>query len=412
MWTSLTSTFEALRMALEAIWAHKMRASLTLLGVIIGVSTIIASMTIIAGIRSIIDDQMENALSANVFQVQRYDNVGFQFGPRKRQRRPKMVPELADAVRERCPSVRAVGVECWKGGMMVRRGGLESDPTIQVAGGTPEFAINNGLYVARGRFLTNQDVLSGRNVIVIGDDVVESLFSAMDPIGEFVRIGPHRFEIIGTFEKRGEALGESLDRYCCIPLETFFRIYGERSIYLTVQAWSLDEFDQAQEEVIEVMRVERGLKPGEPNDFAIWTPATLQESFRGFSQATTFAAFGICVVSLLVAGIGIMNIMLVSVTERTREIGVRKALGGTRRGILWQFVIEAIMLSEVGGGIGIVLGFLLAILVNHFLNFPTPVPIWSVLLSVIFCSVVGLVFGIWPAVKASRLHPIEALHYE
>lgn len=410
----LTAVFESLRMALDAVWAHKLRAALTLLGVVVGVATIIASMTVIAGVRSIIDDQMKNALSANVFQVQRYELIMFGPHDRERERRPKLEPELADAIRERCPSVRAVGVEAWAewGGLTARRGGLKSDPTIQLAGGTPEFALNNGLFVDRGRFLADMDVMSGRHVIVIGDDVVESLFGTIDPIGEYIRIGSDRYEVIGTFEKRGEALGQSQDRFCCIPLSTFFRIYGKRSVNLTVQAWSAEVFERAIEEVTEVVRVERGLKPGQPNNFYIWTPETLQQSFSNISRWVSVSAFGICAISLLVAGIGIMNIMLVSVTERTREIGVRKALGGKRVSILRQFVIEAVMLSEVGGGIGILVGFLAAVVINHFLKFPTPIPVWSITLSVIFCSAVGLIFGIWPAMKAARLNPIEALRHE
>jgi putative ABC transport system permease protein len=410
----LTAIFESLRMALDAVWAHKLRAALTLLGVIVGVATIIASMTVIAGVRSIIDDQMKNALSANVFQVQRYELTMFGPHDRERERRPKLEPELADAIRARCPSVRAVGVEAWAewGGLIARRGGLKSDPNIQLAGGTPEFALNNGLYVDRGRFLAEMDIVSARHVIVIGDDIVESLFGTIDPIGEYIRIGSDRYEVIGTFEKRGEALGESQDCFCCMPLSTFFNLYGKRSVNLTVQAWSAEIFEQAIEEVTEVMRVERGLKPGQPNNFYIWTPETLQQSFSNISRWVSVAAFGICAISLLVAGIGIMNIMLVSVTERTREIGVRKALGGKRVSILRQFVIEAIMLSEVGGAIGILVGFLAAVVINHFLKFPTPIPVWSITLSVIFCSAVGLIFGIWPAVKAARLNPIEALRYE
>jgi putative ABC transport system permease protein len=410
----LTAIFESLRMALDAVWAHKLRAALTLLGVIVGVATIIASMTVIAGVRSIIDDQMKNALSANVFQVQRYELTIFGPHDRERERRPKLEAELADAIRARCPSVRAVGVEAWAdyGGLMARLGGLKSDPTIQLAGGTPEFALNNGLYVDRGRFLAEMDIVSARHVIVIGDDIVESLFGTIDPIGEYIRIGSDRYEVIGTFEKRGEALGESQDCFCCMPLSTFFNLYGKRSVNLTVQAWSAEIFEQAIEEVTEVMRVERGLKPGQPNNFYIWTPETLQQSFSNISRWVSVAAFGICAISLLVAGIGIMNIMLVSVTERTREIGVRKALGGKRVSILRQFVIEAIMLSEVGGAIGILVGFLAAVVINHFLKFPTPIPVWSITLSVIFCSAVGLIFGIWPAVKAARLNPIEALRYE
>lgn len=181
---------------------------------------------------------------------------------------------------------------------------------------------------------------------------------------------------------------------------------------LTIQAWSSDLFEQAQNEVIEVLRAERGLKPGQKNNFALWTPDQMQESFTKMTAWIGYAAFGITGISLLVAGIGIMNIMLVSVTERTREIGLRKAVGGKRSSILRQFLIEAVMLSEAGGLFGIIIGYCIAIMVNASMQYPAPVPIFAIFLAVVFCSVVGIGFGMWPAVKAARLDPIDALRYE
>ncbi|MBU1921024.1 ABC transporter permease, partial [bacterium] len=272
---------------------------------------------------------------------------------------------------------------------------------------------NNSMYIARGRPITYQDVLSARRVIVIGNDPYEQLFKYMDPIGQNIRIDGQQFEVIGVFEERGSLLGNSQDSYSWIPLSTFERIWGDwRDINLTIQAYSADVYESAQQEVIEALRVERGLMPGQPNNFGLWTPDLLQYQFNQQTGWIGVAAFGICGVSLLVAGIGIMNIMLVSVTERTREIGIRKALGGTRTSILRQFLIEAIMLSEVGGAIGIFLGYGVAIAINQNLNFPAPVPVWAVFLAVIFCSVVGIGFGMWPAIKAARLDPIEALRHE
>jgi putative ABC transport system permease protein len=356
---------------------------------------------------------MKNMLSANVFQVQRYEQrMGIHFDNERRIRRPEIKAEYADAIRERCPSVRSVGVESWHWGEKITLGGLETNQNQSVAGGSIEFAANNALVIVRGRAITEQEEISGRRVIVLGAEAVNALFGGLDPVGEYVHVGTSQFEVIGTFEERGALLGESQDRYHWIPLSTFFRIYGKQSVNLTVQSWSSDDFESAQQEVIECMRVERGLKPGQPNNFAMFNADMVQASFNDMTSWIGYAAFGICGISLLVAGIGIMNIMLVSVTERTREIGLRKALGGTRSSILRQFIIEAVMLSEVGGAIGILVGYSIAIAVNNMLHFPAPVPVWAVILSVIFCSVVGLGFGIGPAVKAARLDPIEALRYE
>ncbi|MCB9367270.1 MAG: ABC transporter permease [Calditrichaeota bacterium] len=410
---SLYSYWESFRMALDAMRAHKMRALLTLVGVVIGVATIISMMTVLGGIKYKIDDAMLNSLGANVFQVQRYDSdAGIHFGPRRRKWRPKIEESYAKEILERCPSVRAVGVESWTFGRRLSRGGMETNSDNSLAGGSVEFGPNNSRYVTLGRPITQQDVNSARRVIVLGYDAYKSLYYGADPIGTYVRVDGQKFEVIGVFEERGEMFGESQDRENWIPLSTFERIYGEKSVNLTVQAWDPKAFRKAQGEVIEAMRVVRGLRPGEENNFGMWTPDLMQKQFTEQTAWIGIAAFGICGISLLVAGIGIMNIMLVSVTERTREIGVRKALGGTRSSILRQFLIEATTLSLVGGAIGILLGYGVAIFINNNLNFPAPVPVWAVLLAAIFCTFVGVGFGMWPAVKASRLDPIDALRYE
>ncbi|MBI5060094.1 ABC transporter permease [candidate division KSB1 bacterium] len=408
------SVWESLRMALGAMWAHKLRAALTLLGVMIGVMTIISTMTVLGGIKHSITTSMQNSLAVNVFQVQRYDDNGggIHMGPRQRQRRPEIEPEYADVIRERCPSVRAVGVEAWEFGYTLRRGSLESNPSQQIAGGSAEFAFNNGYNLALGRPITQQDIAADRDVIVLGWAAYKKLFDRLSPLGNFVRVAGHKFEVIGVFEERGSLLGESKDNDNWIPISAWFRVFGDRSVNLTVQAWSGGVFDQAQQEVIEAMRSVRGLKPGQKNNFAMWTPDMVQNQFNQMTAVVGIAAFGICAISLLVAGIGIMNIMLVSVTERTREIGLRKALGGTRSSILRQFLIEAFMLSQVGGLVGIMLGYIVAAVINNQLHFPAPIPIWAVSLAVIFCSVIGIGFGMWPAIKAARLDPIEALRYE
>ncbi len=408
------SMLEALRMALAAMRAHKLRTALTLLGVTIGVMTIISTTTVLGGVKHRVTNVMANSLSVDVFQVQRHDNdAGIHVGPSTRERRPKITADYAEAIKERCPSVKSVGVEVWEFGYTFQRGSLKSNPNQQLAGGTIEFGPNNGYNVVQGRPIMQQDIDGARRVVVIGHHVAKRLFERENPIGQTVKVAGEKFEVVGVFEERGSVLGESLDNDNWLPISTWFQIFDpRRSVNLTVQAWSPQVYDQAQQEVIECLRVERGLKPGQKNNFAMWTPDSRKQVFDNMLGSVGYAAFGICGISLLVAGIGIMNIMLVSVTERTREIGLRKALGGTRGSILRQFLIESVMLSEVGGFVGIALGYGIGFGLSNFINYPAPVPGWAVLLAIIFCSVVGVGFGMWPAVKASRLDPIEALRYE
>ena len=398
-------------MALQAIWAHKMRSFLTLLGVIIGVTTIIAMMAVITGIQRMMESEMSE-LSSNVFQVQRYEpRVGIHIG--RRARRPDITVENAKAIRERCPSVANVGPEVWRWGNQVSYAGEKTNPNIVLAGGVPAFMYNNAEYVHEGRFLTDLDVEYNRSVAVIGQDVINKLFPYEEPIGKRVRINGKPFEVIGILEERGTSFGESRDNHVVIPITTFQKQYGKkRSINITVQAVSAARMNQAIEEVRTVMRVERGLKSYEDDNFGIWSSNTLIESFNKFTLWIKIAAIGICGVSLLVAGIGIMNIMLVSVRERTREIGIRKALGAKRRHIMVQFLIEAVVLTEIGGGIGILVGVVLPMVLASSIHLPTAVPVWACVLGVVFCSIVGIGFGLWPAMKAARLDPIVALRYE
>lgn len=402
-------------MAFHAIWTHKMRSFLTLLGVIIGVTTIIAMMTVITGIQRIMEKEMSE-LTTNVFQVQRYEpQMGIHVDGDwwARRRRPNITIENAKTIRERCPSVANVGPEVWQWGTQVSYQSEKTNPNISLAGGTPEFMFNNGIFVREGRFLTELDVEYRRQVVVLGQDIVNRLFPYENPVEKRVRINGHPFEVIGLLEEQGSSFGHSNNGIVIIPITAFQKLFGkERSINITVQSVSAEKMNQAMEEVRTVMRIERGLKSYEPDNFAMFSSNTLIESFNKFTFWIKAAAVGICAVSLLVAGIGIMNIMLVSVRERTREIGVRKALGAKRRHIMIQFLIEAVVLTEIGGAIGIVVGIVLPMVLASAYKIPTAVPIWACVLGIVFCSVVGITFGLWPAMKAARLDPIVALRYE
>ncbi|MFH1861210.1 MAG: ABC transporter permease [bacterium] len=403
---------ESIRLAFSAIVAHKLRSALTLLGVIIGVTTIIGVMTIIRGIQVQIETQLRQ-LTADVFQVQRFDpQMGFSFR-RRDHTRPKITLEEALAIQEHCPSVSLVGPEVWKFGQTMARGDERTNPNVVLAGGYPEFAPNNGYNISRGRFISMDDVNRTRRVVVLGHAIAQKLFPFDDPLGQEVRLERGRFRVIGIFEETGGLFGSNNDNHAVIPFSSFRKLYGKnRSINITVKAVSPQRFEQAKDEVVSLLRRMRGLKSDEPDDFAIWSPDNLVDNFNQMTLVVRVASIGIAAISLLVAGIGIMNIMLVSVTERTREIGVRKAIGARRAQILTQFLIEAVVLSEFGGIIGVVLGVTLPLWIGKAFNVPAAVPFWAIVLGLIFCSGIGILFGFWPAVRASRLDPIEALRYE
>ena len=405
---------ENTKMAFTAIWTHKLRSFLTLLGVIIGVTTIIAMMTIITGLQREIERDMSE-LAPNTFQVQRYDiDMGFNAHSRKRKYRSIIIRQYTDAINEKCPSVMMAGAEVWHYEKEVRHRDRKTNPNVVISGATPEYQVNNSCYVAEGRFITVADDDFNRQVAVIGYQLKEKLFEFESPVGKRITIDGRKYTIVGVIEEKDTVFGNSIyNNTVVIPLSTCEKAYGNlRSVNITIQARSANVFEKAKEEVINVMRVERGLRPNEPNDFALWSSNTLIDSFNKMTFWIKIAAVGICAVSLLVAGIGIMNIMLVSVTERTREIGIRKAVGGKKRHILTQFIIEAVVLSEIGGFIGVGTGYAAGLIFGAATNIPTAVPVWAVILGLVFCSVVGIVFGIWPAAKAANLEPIEALRWE
>ncbi len=404
---------DTLNLALSAFRTNKMRSILTLLGIIIGVMTIIAMQSLITGLRKSIDEQVSE-LGNNVFQVQKWPAINM--GPHDRDKyrnRKDITYEDAMAVRERVSAASAVGAEVWNWGQELRYKDRKTLANTQIAGVTPEFLENNGLEIGEGRFVTAEDVDLNVAVTVIGADIVDKLFPIEDPIGKEIKIMGRRFEVVGIFAKKGSVFGQSQDNKLAIPFHQFEKLFGkERSINITVQAATPALLETAMDQTIGVMRTQRKVKPGVENDFELYSNDTITGFFDNLTKYVRIVAIAIASISLLVAGVGIMNIMLVSVTERTREIGIRKSVGAKRSDILWQFLIEAIVLSEVGGIIGIVLGLGIGKLVDALTPVPAAVPIWTVFLGLIFCSFVGLVFGVYPAMKAAKLDPIVALRYE
>ncbi|RMF61189.1 MAG: FtsX-like permease family protein [Calditrichaeota bacterium] len=405
---------ELIRTAFTQIRAHRMRSFLTTLGIVIGIGTVILIVSVLEGFRSSIEHDL-NVLGANTFQVQRYDfsNQGFEEAGR-RQYRKRLTRDLADAIRENCASVKLVGAENWKHGQVIAYKGEKTNPNISVGGATPEFALTNGYFIAEGRFLTSQDVHLHRKVVILGMDVVDKLFPLQEPLGREVRIAGQKFRVVGVFDRQGSStFGQSRDDLVVIPITTWEELFGKNhSVNITVMAKSPELYETAQAEVIGILRKKRKVPPGEENDFFIFSNETLVESFNNIAQKIQLAGIGIGIISLIVGGIGVMNIMLVSVTERTREIGIRKAVGAREQDILKQFLMEAITLCLVGGILGFLVGIGLAAIISVLAKFPMAVPLWSIVASLVVTTLIGLASGLYPARKAARLQPIETLRYE
>ena len=408
-------------MSLQAIRANKLRSSLTLFGIVMGVASIIAVMTAISVVQGTMEKEM-SILGAQTFQIQKWPR-GFSTEEERLEamRWPPVTLDEADALREYSQNIDIVGPELWDFGFKVEYRG-ESIDQATICGGTPEYAPNNTHYVGHGRNLSQMDVRAARRVVVIGHAVADQLFPFVDPIGRDVRIDGREYEVIGVFDEKQSAFGGQYDQYLLIPVSTFTSIYGmtgregwPRSVNVTLHAKSPELVDDAIAEATSIMRRIRHLKHDEPDNFTLFNSESTIDQFNTMTAGIKIGAFIIGFIALVVAGIGIMNIMLVSVTERTREIGIRKSLGAKPRDILRQFLLEAVVLCNVGGVIGVLIGFMFGnVLVKAGMSpsFEAVVPVEWAVAGLLFCTVVGIVFGMLPAAKAARLNPVEALAYE
>ncbi len=404
---------ESFRSALESIRAHGFRSLLTSLGIIIGVTSVIAVVSIVQGLSYTVNSQFAG-LGGNSLTIRSYTPFKKQLQgrfARLRDHDMQVIERRIDGISHLTPVLYT---------QSGRRGGISyrsQSSFSQVIGIGPSYLEVNSVFPQEGRFFTHEDDERRRLVCLIGVDVIENLEMPENPVGEYFRIGSEWCKIVGVLEKRGELLGFSQDDYVLLPYSTAKRIMGtSRDLDIQIQLLvdDITRQEEVKERIRRVLRQEHGLKSGEPDDFRVQTPEQLTESFNTVINTITAVSAGIVGISLLVGGIGIMNIMLVSVTERTREIGILKALGATRQDILLQFLIEALTLCMIGGLAGVAIGFGLGAMVSALLpGFPEAhVPLWAVGLSFGFCAAVGIVFGIVPAAKAAQLDPIDALRYE
>jgi len=411
--------FDTFVMSLNAIRTNKLRSSLTLVGIVLGVASIIAVMTSISIIQSAMEKEM-TVLGTQTFQVQKWPN-GFSSDKQRRaaMKWPPVTVEEAQLIRDNVRSVDFVGTEFWDGGKVVSYRNTTTEPRTSLCGGSPEYPENNTHFIEIGRNISRMDMLMARKVVVIGNALAEELFPFSDPIGKMITVDKRKYEVIGVFIKKESAFGGPYDTMALIPGTTYTNIYGsvngrgfQRSANVTIHSRTPELLQDAIEETRQVLRRARNLKHNEDDNFFYFTSLSQIENFNKTTAGVKVGAFVLGTVSLIVAGIGIMNIMLVSVTERTKEIGIRKSLGAKRRNILTQFLFEAVVLCNVGGIIGILIGFGLGNVMTVVTNFDANIPFEWAILGMIFCSVIGVTFGMIPAIKASKLNPIDALAYE
>ena len=407
---------EFIQIALRAIVSNKLRSSLTLLGVVIGVWAITSMQGVVKGFDHAMQEQL-SALGSESFVIQKFPAV--MIGQRwwRYARRKDFSYEDALYLQATSPSVQAATAVIERRIQTIKYKDKKTAPDVRVIGTMAEYLTTESVDLASGRFITDDDVTHSRQVAVLGRDVAAELFPYRDPIDQRILVGNQGFVVAGVLDQAAVTFGESPDEIVIIPITAYQKVFtssqrGMSTTALIVRAWDAQSVDQAADEVVALLRVRRKVPLGEENDFELITAESLMGTMMTFTGYIRIAAIGIAAISLLVAGIGIMNIMLVSVMERTREIGTRKAVGATRRDIRVQFLIEAVLLSELGAAVGIVLAVLTAAGLSPVLHMAVRVPLWAMVAAVGYCSVIGIFFGLFPANKASKLDPIEALRYE
>jgi putative ABC transport system permease protein len=405
-------------MALGSLGANKLRAALTMAGITIGVFSIICVMTAIGALQNSIESGI-SFLGSNVFQFAKYPvNIDAGGNVKKKYQNRRNITyqqavRYAELMRGDAQDIclKSFGRDL-KGQAVY--GGVKTTPSLTIVGTNQGFLAANAFTLGYGRNLNEEDVALARAVAVVGKNIEKRLFPHESPIGKVLRMSGHTYTIVGVLAEKGTSFGESQDDFFLMPITRFFQNYGEnsRTVNVATQPFSTELYNRTLDKGITAMRIARGLRPDQPNDFEIYTNDSLKTAFASVAGVIRIGAFVISFIALVAAGIGIMNIMLVSVTERTKEIGVRKSIGARSRDILRQFLAEAVFISEAGGIIGIILGVIAGDLLAMVLKADVIFPVGWAVTGLVVCSVIGIGFGLYPAYRAASLDPIEALRFE
>ena len=400
-------------MAIDAIRQNKLRSILTLLGISIGVFSVIGVMTAIRTLESSVQSGL-NVFAANTFVIQKYPSIQIGRRDKKIRNRKNIDYDQYKKLKERAKLPVLVSVSEGSSIRNVKYKDISVKNYVSLLGGDEGSIRMYKTFISDGRNIAPDDVRYARNVCVLGMDVVDRLFPFEDPLSKKIQIEGLNYYVIGITERQGEAFGQSQDNYIAIPITNYLQKFSNKwtTLSINVEAASEKDYDKTREEVIGIMRTIRKVKAGEDNDFELETNDEMIEAFSGFTGGIKLFALSVSIIALVVAGIGIMNIMLVSVTERIKEIGIRKAIGATKQDILTQFLMEAVFLSEFGGIVGIIMGISAGNLVSFIFKIPAVIPIDWAIIGLAVCSLIGIGFGIYPAWKAAQLDPIESLRFE
>jgi len=403
---------EAFKLALQSLWGNKMRTILTLLGVVMGVASVIMVITLVNGANKYVSTKL-SGYGADVFTVSRMSSIIFSADDYFRYQKRKIIRiEDYEAVRDGCDLCSEVGAILNKSTTVVANG--HSSDNTQIRGYTWTMLSLHNINIDVGRGFTPADQDHGTHVAIVGPDLVDNLLGDGDPIGREIRVDGNPYTIVGVGERQGKTLGQSQDNWVAVPITTYQQIYGyndSMTIYGRANG-NAEVLERAQDEVRVIMRTRRHDAPGTPDDFQLETNDTFLDIWKQISSLFATVVLGLASISLVVGGVVIMNIMLVAVTERTREIGVRKALGAKQRDVLMQFLIESATMATTGGAIGVLCGVGVGKLITIVVGFPTSVPLWAIFLGLFLAGGVGIFFGVYPASKAAKLDPVVALRAE
>jgi putative ABC transport system permease protein len=402
---------EAVGIALNAIWTNKLRSFLTVLGNIVAVTSIIAVVSLIQGMNAYVTHAIVTDVGADNFTIQRMPVVRSAEDEERVRSNPRISVQDGDAVRKFSENINAVAAQANSSARIAY--GEEALDSVQVRGVSRDYIFFSTFNVERGRLINPSEIDRSRPLTVLGWQTADRLFGPADPIDKVITIKGEHFRVVGVSEKKGSVFGQSQDEFAIVPLGQFQKMFGARfGMQLLVKPKSPELVNVAMDEATVAMRIQRRLRPGKPDNFGMLTSDSLLDLYHQATNGIFAVLVGVVALSLVVGGIVIMNIMLMVVSERTREIGLRKALGARRRDIVWQILTESVTLSVLGGIAGTLIGFVVAIIISKLSPLPAAVQFWSVAIGIGITAVVGLFFGLYPAMRAARLDPIEALRRE